>query len=38
MSVIFTLISDFLKEESTKASIILGTSFINNLIQTVGFF
>lgn len=37
MSVIFTLISDFLKEESTKASIILGTSFINNLIQTVGF-
>lgn len=37
MSIIYKLISDFLKEEGFKASVILGTSFINNIIQSIGF-
>ena len=37
MSVIFQLIKDFAKEEKFKASIILGTSIINNVIQSIGF-
>ena len=37
MSVIFDLIKDFVKEEKFKASVILGTSIINNVIQSIGF-
>ena len=37
MSIIYKLISDFLKEDGFKASVILGTSFINNIIQSIGF-